>query len=149
MIQNLDKILDELVKNITPGQFEGVMLYVLGAISSTIVKLHFRKDWSIGMKGDNGRWESPEIMLTILFIIIDHLFMADAFLGKVMSDGAWLGIGFLFLYGFTGRWGLEWLSTIKGTTIIKTSKEERTTVTEKEQAKKPAQDSGSGDDVAG
>jgi len=56
--------------------------------------------------------------------------MADAFLGYVMSDAAWIGIGFLFLYGFTGRWGLEWLSSMKGTTITTTSQSKKVEITD-------------------
>lgn len=99
----------------------GIILYMFGAISTTVVKLHFRKIWTDGMKGENGLFEPPEIMLTILFVFFDHLFMADAFLGMEMSWYGWTGIGVLFLYGFTGRWGLEWLANMKGTTITKTT----------------------------
>jgi len=96
-------------------QLEGVILYTFGAFCSSVVKYTYRKEWVEGMKGANGLWESPEIMLTILLLIIDHIFMADAFLDMEMSNNAWIAIGILFLYGFTGRWGLEWLSAWRKT----------------------------------
>jgi hypothetical protein len=91
-------------------QLEGFILYTFGAFCSSVVKYTYRKEWVDGMKGANGLWESPEIMLTILLLIIDHIFMADAFLQMHMSVNAWIAIGILFLYGFTGKWGLEWVA---------------------------------------
>jgi len=55
-------LITDFLNRITPGQFEGMFLYFLGAASSTVVKLHFRREWSDGMKGANCRWEAPEIL---------------------------------------------------------------------------------------
>jgi len=119
----------ELIANISPGQFEGILLYVIGALSSTIVKLHYRKNWSKGLMGANMTWESPEVLLVILFVFFDHIIMAHVFLKFEISDSVLWFLAGLFLYGFTGRWGLEWLASIRGTTIIKTTSE---TITKKE-----------------
>lgn len=131
----MEKIIESFVQHLSDFKnAEGMLLYLFGAFSSTVVKLHYRKQWETGMKGANGLWEAPEIMLTILFIITDHLFMADAFLGLEMSFYGWIGFGLLMLYGFTGRWGLEWLASIKGvkSTVQETKIEVKETKTENE-----------------
>ncbi len=127
--------LQQLLSSITPGQFEGVLLYVIGAISSTIVKLHYRKPWSRGLMGTNMTWESPEVLLVILFIFFDHLIMAHVFLKFHISDSVLWFMAGLFLYGFTGRWGLEWIASLKGggtTTIINKSSASEETITKKD-----------------
>ncbi len=122
----MNHYISEFLNALSPGKFEGMILYACGAITSTVLKLHFRKEWSHGLKGDNGRWDAPEILLAIMFAFFDHLFMASMFLGFTMPDVAWIALLLLFLYGFTQRWGLEWLGSFKGNTIIKSSVEKTT-----------------------
>jgi hypothetical protein len=118
--------MNTFLEQITPGQFEGILLYVIGAFSTTVVKLYYHKEWRVGLVGANGRWDSYEILLTILFVFFDHLIMAHIFLGFAINDSVLWFLAGLFLYGFTGRWGLEWLGSMRGTTIIKTHTEHDT-----------------------
>lgn len=125
--------LEQFISRITPGQFEGTLLYIIGAISTTIVKLHYRKPWSRGLMGKNMTWESPEVLLVILFIFFDHVIMAHVFLKFEISDSVLWFLAGLFLYGFTGRWGLEWIASWKGgTTIINKTTSSEETITKKE-----------------
>jgi hypothetical protein len=107
------EILTHFLENLTPGHFEGLLLYICGAITITWVQLHFKNQVVEGLKGENGKWEAPEWLVYISAWIFPHMIMANGFLGMSFSLEAWLLIGSLTMFGLTGRWGLEWLYSMK------------------------------------
>lgn len=94
----------------------GLILYVCGAVSITWVQLHFKDQVVEGLKGENNKWEAPEWLVYISAWIFPHMIMANGFLGISFSMEAWLLIGGLVMFGLTGRWGLEWLYSMRSGT---------------------------------
>jgi hypothetical protein len=92
---------------------EGIILYICGAITITAVHLYNMKDWRIGLRGENGHWESPEVCVYIFTWIFPHTIMADQFLALQASDWVWWFEMSLLLFGLTGRFGLNWLLAFK------------------------------------
>ncbi len=134
----MEGIIKDFLNHFHSEHFEGMILYVFGAISITWVHLYNMKDWRIGLRGDNGKWESPEICIYLFSWIFPHTIMADQFLQLKASEWVWWFELGLLMFGLTGRFGLEWLLAFKNgstvvntTTIQKTLKVEETKTDEK------------------
>ncbi|MGC3945375.1 MAG: hypothetical protein QM762_12815 [Chryseolinea sp.] len=138
MIDTIFALFDRITSQLTPGAFEGDALYLISMLMITIVHFHFRKQWAEGLKGDNGLWEAPEMLLYLCLWLIPSMIYADIFLKRQASDIVWYAVMAFVFYAFTGRFGLNWLlafragaSEVKSTTTEKkTEVREETTKTE-------------------
>jgi len=135
----MGKVIDNFIKHLeAAGHFEGMALYIFGAITITFIHIKYSKEWSAGLKGSNGLWETPEICLYIFTYIYPHMIMADQFLDLRASDMAWYFMMGLLAFGLTGRFGLEWLLAFKNggtkvtTTDSETTLKQKTTETTEE-----------------
>jgi len=100
---------------------EGMFLYMGGVITITTVNIIYRELWDKGAIGTNGLWDMPEQMFVIYVRwIIPNMMVAAYCLPQVVSvsDALMVFASGFALYALTGRWGLEWLATMKGTTTI-------------------------------
>lgn len=127
---------DRFVSYLTPGHTEGVVLYLLSVIIMTLLQLYFKREWTDGLKGTNGYWEGPEILLYIALWLWPPMLFADIFLQLKASDLVWYMWGAALFFGLTGRFGLEWILAFRSganqVTTIETKKEvtkEQTTTT--------------------
>lgn len=118
----MDKLTDFLF-GLFINHSEGMFLYVGGLITITAVNIFYRKEWDEGAKGDNKQWDMPEQMF-VIFVrwIIPNMTVAAYCLPDVVSvsDALLFFMSGFALYALTGRWGLEWLSVMRGATITKT-----------------------------
>lgn len=108
---------------------EGMFLYTGGVITITIINVIYKKVWDEGSIGTNKLWDMPEQMFVIYVRwIIPNMMVAAYCLPSVVSvsDALMVFASGFALYALTGRWGLEWLSTMKGTTVIKKESSETT-----------------------
>lgn len=106
----------------------GLFLYIMGTITVTIIEIFFFKEFTKGLKGENGEFETPEIIIYLFIWLFPHFLMADAFLSKPLSGYGYMFLGALLLFGLAGRWGLEWLIRMKSVfngPIITEKKEEK------------------------
>lgn len=120
-------IIDKFITYLTPGHFEGIVLYLISVAILTGVHIKFYKDFTEGLKGANGFWEGTEILLYICLWIIPAMVFADIFLQLHASDMVWYSMIAFTLLGVLGRWGLEWLLAFKSGASQVTS----TTIAEK------------------
>jgi hypothetical protein len=137
----LDRIID-FITILFVEYPEGMFLYTGGMITVTLLNLFYLKAWDEGAKGTNKLWDIPE-QLFVLFVrwIIPHMFISAYCLpdvAKVSDSLLWFAAA-LALYALTGRWGLEWLATMRGTVVTKkeVTKEEtheETTTTSKQRS---------------
>lgn len=121
-------IIDKFITYLTPGHFEGIVLYLISVAILTGVHIRFIKEFTTGLKGTNGFWEGTEILLYICLWIIPAMVFADIFLQLHASDMVWYSMISFTLLGVLGRWGLEWLLAFKSGASQVTS---TTTVVEK------------------
>lgn len=126
-------IFDKFVTYLTPGHFEGIVLYLISVAILTGVHIRFMKEFTDGLKGVNGLWEGPEILLYICLWIIPAMVFADIFLALHASDIVWYAVMAFAFFGLTGRFGLEWLlafrsgaSQVTSTTTVVEKKTETT-----------------------
>lgn len=128
-MEHLYNIWKEFLQSITPGHLEGIVMYVCGSITMTWIQIYHKKDVVEGLKGDNGKWESPEWLVYLASWLFPQMIMASGFMKFTFPIEAWLFMGGLVLFGLTGRWGLEWLLSLRygsGTmTQISSQKEEK------------------------
>jgi hypothetical protein len=113
---------------------EGMFLYTGGMMTVLILNIIYKKEWDHGSLGHNGLWDNHE-QLFVLFgrWIGPHAVLSHYCLPEVtkVTDSILIFIGVVLLYSLTGRWGLEWLSTMRtGTTIKKEKHEETTTISQ-------------------
>jgi hypothetical protein len=116
---------------------EGMFLYTGGTITIIILNAYYRKVWDEGARGNNGIWDLPEV-LSVLFgrWLLPQMLLASYTLPTiaVVPEYAWWVVSFIIFFALTGRWGLEWLGTIKGTTIIKKETSETNATTHSEES---------------
>jgi len=105
--------MQDLLDHLSKDHPEGLILYISGSITITTIQIINRLEFKKGLKGKNELWESPEIILYLFCWIFPHVLMVDQFLQMKLSTEGWFFMGVLLLFGLTGRWGLEWLATIR------------------------------------
>ena len=88
-------------------------MYICGSITMTWIQIYHKKDVVEGLKGDNGKWESPEWLVYLASWLFPQMIMASGFMNFTFPIEAWLFMGGLVLFGLTGRWGLEWLLSLR------------------------------------
>ena len=117
---------------------EGMFLYTGGTITLIFLNLHYKQVWDEGARGSNGIWDLPEV-LSVLFArwFLPQMLLASYTLPLVaiVPEFAWWVVSGIIFFALTGRWGLEWLGTIKGTTIIKKESSETTLTKESKESK--------------
>jgi len=135
---NKIELFDKFVSYLTPGHLEGLMLFLISTAIMTGVHIKFLNEWRDGLKGVNGLWEGPEILLYICFWLLSPMILADIFLQLKASDIVWYIFMACIFFGLTGRWGLEWLLAFKGgasqvtsTTTEKTVEKEKVVTEQK------------------
>lgn len=133
------ELFDKFVSYLTPGHLEGLLLFIGSTFIMTGVHIYFLKEWREGLKGVNGYWEGPEILLYICLWLFPPMVSASFFLQLKVDDMVWWVFTACLFFGLTGRWGLEWLLAFKGGSnqVISTTKTEteEKTVTRKEETK--------------
>lgn len=110
------RLIEALEKAITTNA-QGMLLFVCGTIVMTFLHILHGKQLVVGLKGDNGLWESPEWLTYIVTWMLPEFLMADAWLGLRLSDAGYIILGELVLFGLMGRLGLEYMMSIRGRTI--------------------------------
>lgn len=109
MIDQLYKLLNDFIKNLTPGHFEGMFLYLCGAISMTWVQVVNRHEIKEGLKGENKLWESPEWIIYLWSWLFPHVVLAVLFLGYNPPAYFWYFFGIMGMYGLLGKYAFEWI----------------------------------------
>lgn len=105
--------LHKLLTHIVAEHPEGMLLYLFGALTITLIHLINSREWRIGLKGENKIWEAPEICIYLFTWLFPHMIMADQFLALKASDLCWYFMLGLLAFGLTGRFGLNWLLAFK------------------------------------
>jgi len=125
----MGKVIDNFIHHLeAAGHFEGMMLYIFGAIPITFIHIRFAKEWSAGLRGTNGLWDAPEICIYIFTYVFPHMIMADQFIGLKASEMAWYFMIGLLAFALTGRFGLEWILALKNGSSKVTTIENETTL---------------------
>ena len=120
-------LIDKFNSYLTPGHFEGIVLFLLSSLIMTGVHLHLREDLIRGLKGTNGMWEGPEALLYFVLWIFPPVIFAAVFLQLTVPDMVWYVLMAFAVIGLFGRWGLEWLLAFRGgaTQVTSTSTMEK------------------------
>lgn len=111
-----DKILfiaNDFFNRLEPGHFEGMILYIIGSISVLYLEFRHRQDWAIGLKGDNGKWEAPEIVIRIWILIFPHFIMSSGFLQIKWPTEAWYFMIAVLGFVLLGRERLNQLISLR------------------------------------
>lgn len=111
-----DKILyvvNDFFDRLEPGHFEGMILYIIGSISVLYLEVKYRKEWAIGLKGENGRWEAPEIVIRFWLLLFPHFIMSSGFLQIKWPTEAWYFMAAVLLFVLLGRERLEKIIHVK------------------------------------
>lgn len=111
---------------------QGMLLFVCGTVVITTLHIIHWKHFIVGLKGENGLWESPEILTYLITWLLPEFLMADAWLGLKLSDAGYLILGEIVLFALMGRLGLEYMMTKRGTTFTEKKIEITQTDTKKE-----------------
>lgn len=87
---NWKSIFDQVVDKFSPQFIEGWILFVL-ASAYIHFKVHYQHGDEIarGLKGENGMWEAPEVVIYIWMYLWPPVIMANLFLGITLGDQEW------------------------------------------------------------
>jgi len=67
-----------------------------------------------GLKGINGKWDPPEIVIAIVLPIFISALLADIFLSLTASAGVWASFNIVIGFALTGRVSLDFIHKKKG-----------------------------------
>lgn len=127
----MTELLNKLMQQFFAEQsFTGMLCYIFGSISMLYVDIRNQKEVTNGLKGTNGLWDAPEWIAYKASWVFPHMLMASGFLKMEFPTYAWMLMGGLILFALTGRWGLEWLASLRSGTPLPPSKPESTTQTQ-------------------
>lgn len=129
-----ERLIDALEKAITTNA-QGMLLFVCGTIVMTGLHIIHGKQFVKGLKGENGLWESPEILTYLITWLLPEFLMADAWLGLKLSDAGYLILGEIVLFALMGRLGLEYMMNMRGRVITEKKIEIKQTDTKQEPEK--------------
>lgn len=62
-----------------------------------------------GLKGDNGKWDPPEVVIAVWLFLFPTTVLADVFLQFVASDKVWYGLDLILFFALAGRIGLDYV----------------------------------------
>lgn len=113
-MEKINHVIDEMIKQLENVRLDGMFLYLCGVLYYTY--LHRKHDSEItkGLKGENGLWESPELVIYYWLQAFPFILFGDAFLGLHLSEGMmWIFLLILF-FAIMGRAGLELILSYKG-----------------------------------
>jgi hypothetical protein len=129
------KLLDKFISYLSHDRVEGVVLFLLSTVIMLALQLYHLRQWTHGLKGDNDRWEGPEILLYILIWMFPPMIFAEIFLQMKLSETVWWIYLGLTAFCLVGRWGLEWLLAFKtgANQVISTTTKEEKTIIKKEE----------------
>lgn len=127
----LDNLIDAIGKAINTNA-QGMLLFVCGTVVMTALHAIHGRHFVTGLKGENGLWESPEILTYLITWLLPEFLMADAWLGLKLSDAGYLILGEIVLFALMGRLGLEYMMSLKGRKITEQTIEFKQTDTTKE-----------------
>lgn len=126
-----ERLIEALEKAITTNA-QGMLLFVCGTVVITVLHIIHWRAFVKGLKGENGLWESPEILTYLITWLLPEFLMADAWLGLKLSDAGYLILGEIVLFALMGRLGLEYMMSLRGRTITEKTLEIKQTDTKKE-----------------
>jgi hypothetical protein len=126
-----ERLIEALEKAITTNA-QGMLLFVCGTIVMTGLHVLHGKAFVKGLKGENGLWESPEILTYLITWLLPEFLMADAWLALRLSDAGYLILGEIVLFALMGRLGLEYMMSLRGRTFTEKKIEITQTDTKKE-----------------
>lgn len=113
-MDKLNHVIDEMIRQLESVRLDAFFLYFLGILY--YLYLHKKHDGDIirGLKGENGLWEAPELVIYYWLQSFPFILFGDAFLGLKLSEGMlWIFILILF-FAIMGRAGLELILSFKG-----------------------------------
>jgi hypothetical protein len=114
LIDRFTSLLHKFIDSLQPGHFEGIILYCCGTFTMEFVQIYYAKEFQAGLKGENMRWEAPEIAFYLWLRLFPHVVMAVLFLGLNPPLYFWLFFGGIGLWMLTGRYGFDWILALKG-----------------------------------
>lgn len=125
----------KIIEHLSTGpHFIGLLLYISGAITMTLVQVRNGYDFKVGLKGKNGLWEAPEITVYLWLWLFPHFVMSITFLDFRPPDMVYYFMGAILLFALTGRWGIEYVLTRGKTEItsVKQKTEIQQTITQQQ-----------------
>ncbi len=127
---------DKFVSYLTPGHLEGLGLFLVSTLIVTLVHIYNKADIIKGLKGANGLWDGPEVLLYFCLWVFPAMMFAELFLQLHAPDLVWYTLIAFVTAGLFGRWGLEWLLAFKsGAGQVTSTITEKEKLTEKETIK--------------
>lgn len=125
-------IIDKFVTYLTPGHFEGIVLFLWSCLVMSVVQIYYAKEWTRGLRGTNGLWEAPEILIYIIVWLLSPVIFAAVFLQLPIPDMVWYTLWTIIGFALFGKWGLEWLLAFRSgaSQVTSTTTEKRIEKTE-------------------
>jgi hypothetical protein len=105
--------IDKFITYLTPGHFEGIVLFLWSCAAMTGVNIYYSKEWTTGLKGTNKLWEAPEILIYIVVWMMPVIIFAAVFMQLPVPDMVWYTLLLIVVFALVGKWGFEWLLAFK------------------------------------
>lgn len=118
MFEKFVEFLKHGLDKLSDTRIDALLLYIMGTLY--FLYLHRKHDSSMieGLKGENKKWESPEIVVYFWIQSFPFVIFADQFLGLRMSTEMAVTYNIILFFAIMGRAGVElvlsWKAKILG-----------------------------------
>lgn len=99
------------MNNFEPSQamILGLILFALSLLYLIWFSIKHGKGVLEGLKGRNGKWDPPEVVVLLWVILFPIMVLADVFLHYEASDNVWYSMDLILLFALSGRVALDWI----------------------------------------
>lgn len=126
MVKLIDSYLQYLATN--PGKVDSIIVWTFSTFIIWIIMFMYREKIIKGMSGENGLFESPEVVGYILCWVFPPIINYSAFFNVELPNWVWWFLASGIAYTLGGRWLFEWVLALRaGSTRVETT---TTTVTD-------------------
>jgi hypothetical protein len=118
----------------------GYSLFIICCLHISYIWIWHGKSIYIDLKGDNKRWDAPELLILFCIVIWAPILLADAFFGFHPSEHVWMSLEVVIGFALAGKVGLKWVAA-KQTPVNET----RTTIEKEKKTDIPAHEKPEGE----
>jgi hypothetical protein len=79
------------------NKMTGIILYIAHAVLFFFLGRKYGKELIDGLKGDNGKWEAPEVIIAVCILLLIIVALANLFLNFDVTAQLWGSIDFILL----------------------------------------------------
>lgn len=108
------EILKLTIEHLAKEHLENLVFYFISSLVMIILMIRNDAQIKSGLKGDNGLFEAPEVVIYLWVWLFPQVILSVLFLKFEPQEWFWLFMGICLLFALAGRDGIQMLFNWRG-----------------------------------